>query len=43
VKQATRLRPAEVERILAALGKASGPPWTKEQKECALAAWALLG
>jgi hypothetical protein len=43
VKQATRLRPAEVERILAAMGKASGPPWTKEQKECALAAWALLG
>jgi hypothetical protein len=43
VTQATRLRPADVERILAAMGKASGPPWTKEQKECALAAWALLG
>jgi len=43
VKQATRLPPVEVERILAAMGKASGPPWTKEQKECALAAWALLG
>jgi hypothetical protein len=43
VSQASGLRAAEVERLLAALGKASGPPWTKEQKECALAAWALLG
>jgi hypothetical protein len=43
VSRATGLRPAEVERILAAMGKASGPPWTQEQKECALAAWALLG
>ena len=43
VTGATGLRPAEVERLLAAMGKASGPPWTKEQKECALAAWALLG
>jgi len=43
VRKATGLEPAEVERILAALGKGSGPPWTKEQKECALAAWALLG
>ena len=41
--KAAGLRPPEVERLLAALGKASGPPWTKEQKECALAAWALLG
>jgi hypothetical protein len=43
VTEASGLRPAEVERVLAAMGKASGPPWTKEQKECALAAWALLG
>jgi len=43
VQKASGLRPAEIERSLAALGKASGPPWTKEQKECALAAWALLG
>ena len=43
VTEASGLRAPEVERMLAALGKASGPPWTKEQKECALAAWALLG
>jgi len=45
VAQAARaagLRPPEVEGGLAALGKASGPPWTKEEKECALAAWGLL-
>jgi hypothetical protein len=41
--KAAGVRPPELERRLAALGKASGPPWTKEQKECALAAWALLG
>jgi hypothetical protein len=36
--------PAEALRThLAALGRAAGPPWTKDQKVAALIAWACLG
>ena len=34
--------PAQLAARLAALGKASGKPWAKDQKECALAAWIAL-
>jgi len=36
------IRPAELPVRLAALGKASGKPWTKDQKESALAAFVAL-
>jgi hypothetical protein len=37
-RQATRLGDA-----LAALGKSAGPPWGRDQKDAALAAWIALG
>ncbi len=40
---ALRIAPARVDGRLAALGKAAGRPWGKDQKEAALAAWVGLG
>jgi hypothetical protein len=37
------LTAAKVTARLAAMGKASGRPWTVDQKQAALAAWAVLG
>ena len=37
------IAPAELPGRLAALGKRSGKPWTRDQKESALAAWIALG
>ncbi len=37
-----RLTPAELDKRLAEAGKAVGPPWTKDQKDAALAAWVAL-
>ncbi len=37
-----RQSPARLEARLAALGKASGKPWTRDQKEATLAAWIAL-
>jgi hypothetical protein len=42
VAGATRLSSKRVLSILAEIGKASGKPWTKDQKEAALAAWLTL-
>jgi hypothetical protein len=39
---AVGIRPAQLAARLAALGKASGRPWTKDQKESALVAWIAL-
>jgi hypothetical protein len=36
------IAPARIPERLAALGKASGRPWTKDQKEAALVAWIAL-
>jgi hypothetical protein len=43
VAAAHGLRPATVTARLAAMGKATGRPWAAEQKQAALAAWAVLG
>ncbi len=32
----------ELRARLAALGRAAGPPWARDEKECALAAWVAL-
>ena len=34
--------PAQLSRRVAELGRAAGPPWGKDQKQAALAAWAAL-
>jgi hypothetical protein len=34
---------AALARTLAALGRAAGPPWARDQKDAALAAWIALG
>lgn len=39
---ALRIAPARLPARLAALGKASGRPWARDQKESALAAWIAL-
>jgi hypothetical protein len=39
---ALRLTPDEIQRELAALGKSVGPPWGRDQKDAALAAWIAL-
>jgi hypothetical protein len=39
---ALRIAPAQLTARLAALGKASGRPWARDQKEAALAAWIAL-
>jgi hypothetical protein len=36
------LGPDEIERRVAAVGKAIGPPWRQDEKLCALAAWLVL-
>jgi len=36
------LPPPEIERRISALGKLTGPPWTQDEKLCALAAFLLL-
>jgi hypothetical protein len=44
VAAALRMTPAAVAARLLAMGKASGKPWTADQKQAALAAWiALIG
>lgn len=40
---ALQIATARVDARLAALGKAAGRPWGKDQKEAALAAWCALG
>jgi hypothetical protein len=42
VARATGLPEERIASILAALGKASGKPWTKDEKEATLAAWLAL-
>jgi hypothetical protein len=37
------LAEAKLANAVAALGKTAGKPWTQDQKQCALAAWAALG
>jgi hypothetical protein len=37
-----RATPAELGKRLAEVGKAVGPPWAKDQKDAALAAWVAL-
>src|SRR5207253_6072698 len=39
---AVGIRPAQLAARLAALGKSSGKPWTKDQKESAMVAWIAL-
>jgi hypothetical protein len=39
---AQQLRPADIDRFLAAGKRAVGPPWGREQQDAALAAWAAL-
>jgi hypothetical protein len=39
---ALQTEPAELAQRLAAMGKASGKPWTKDQKQSALVAWIAL-
>ena len=39
---ALRIAPAELATRVAALGKAYGPPWARDQKEAAMAAWIAL-
>src|SRR6267378_2371841 len=39
---AVGIRPARFAARLAALGKASGKPWTRDQKESAMVAWIAL-
>jgi hypothetical protein len=34
--------PANLAKRIAELGRAAGPPWGKDQKQAALAAWAAL-
>jgi hypothetical protein len=34
--------PDEVDRRVTALGKIIGPPWTQDEKLCALAGWLVL-
>ena len=43
VAAAAGLKPAAVDARLAEMGKASGRPWTADQKQAALAAWLALG
>lgn len=38
-----RRPPGEIERRIAEMGKALGPPWTQDQKYAAVAAWMALG
>jgi hypothetical protein len=40
--QVLRLSPSELAKRLAEAGRAVGPPWTKDQKDAALAAWVAL-
>ena len=40
--RASGLTPAEVAARLASAGKVAGPPWSREHKACALAAWIAL-
>jgi hypothetical protein len=42
VARAARLPEGRVEAVLAALGKAAGRPWARDQKLAALAAWGAL-
>ena len=35
-------RPAQLTAALAAVGRAAGPPWSRDQKDAALAAWLAL-
>ncbi|HEX2486543.1 MAG TPA: hypothetical protein VHQ66_14640 [Myxococcota bacterium] len=35
-------RPAQLAAAVAALGRAAGPPWSRDQKDAALAAWLAL-
>lgn len=39
---ALRIAPAELATRVAALGKVYGPPWARDQKEAAMAAWIAL-
>ena len=41
--RALGIAPAQLTARLAALGKASGRPWARDQKDSALAAWVALG
>jgi hypothetical protein len=42
VAVAARIPEGRVASALAELGKASGRPWTRDQKEAALAAWLAI-
>ncbi|HLQ38503.1 MAG TPA: hypothetical protein VK348_11920 [Planctomycetota bacterium] len=37
-----RMQPAALQQQITALGKTLGPPWSRDQKDAALAAWLAL-